>query len=133
VASLIRFQSVVANRLGTFPGVFAMANGLDRAGRLSPLDAAWLRAANDRANAAYPDPTTLTPDCYDPGRNHHARAWFKSSATELLAMTGDYLALLDRYKVGWVELRTTTPGRITHEDAVQVIAVPPIHELDWPL
>ena len=133
MASLIRFQSVVANRHGTFPGAFAMANGLGRAGRLSATDAAWLRAANDRANAAYPDPTAATPDCYDAERNPRARAWFKSSATELLVMTHDYLALLDRYNIGWMELRTSNPGRVTHEDAVQVIAVPPTYEVDWPL
>lgn len=39
-------------------------------------------------------------------------------------MTRDYLALLDRYSVGWMELRTSTPGRVTHEDIVHVIAVP---------
>lgn len=133
MVSLIRFQSAVANRLGTFPGVFAMANGLARAGRLSAADVAWLRAANDRATAAYPDPTASTPDCYDPGRNPGARAWFKASAKDLLTMTADYLTFLDRYHVGWVELRTSTPGRITYEDTVQVIAVPPTHQRDWPL
>jgi hypothetical protein len=110
-----------------------MANGLARAERLSLADAAWLRTANDHATAAYPDPTTLAPDCYDSHSNPGARAWFKSSATDLLAMTRHYLAMLDRYGVGWVELRTSTPGRVTYEDAVQVVAVPPSYPSDWPL
>ncbi len=42
------------------------------------------------------------------------------------------LELLDRYDVRWVELRTNTPGRITYEDDVQVVAVPFSYPDDWP-
>ena len=125
VTVYVRFQSVAPNRSGRFPGVFALANGLARSGGLSPEDAAWHRAANDRANAMYTDPTTVEPDCYDPVLHPGARAWFRSSSVDLLDMTRAYLDLLDRYGVGWMELRTTSPGRITYSDEVQCVAVPP--------
>ena len=132
VTEYVRFQSVVPNRRGRFPGVFALANGLARTGLLTQQDATWHRAANDRGNAMHTDPTTVTPDCYDPVLHPGARAWFRASATELLDMAKDYLDLLDRYGVGWVELRTASPGRITYEDTVQCIAVPQTFAEDWP-
>ncbi|WP_157973742.1 hypothetical protein [Desertihabitans aurantiacus] len=130
--TLVRFQSAVANRLGRFPGVFAMANGLAHQGLLSPEDHQWWRSANDAANAAYHDPSTVDPSCYDPTLNPGARSWFKSDATGLLSTVQQYLALLDRYAVPWHELRTRTPGRIVYEDDVQVVAVPHTHAEHWP-
>ena len=112
--------------------MFALANGLAGEGVLSPADAAWARASNDQANAAYPDPTTVVADCYDPIVNPGARSWFRASAHDLLGLSRGYLALLDRYGVRWVELSTTTPGRLTYEDEVQVVAVPFSYPGDWP-
>lgn len=132
MVEFVRFQSMVPNRRGSYPGVFALANGLAGEGSLAPADAAWMRASNDRADALYVDPTTVVADCYDPVLNPGARSWFTSSATELLEFTRGYLDLLDRYDVRWVELRTSTPGRVTYEDAVQVVAVPFTHPEDWP-
>ncbi len=43
-----------------------------------------------------------------------------------------YLALLDRYDVAWVELRTTSPGRVTYADDVQIVAVPLTYPEHWP-
>lgn len=123
---------MVPNRRGTFPGVFALANGLAADLLLTPQDAAWVRASNDRANGTYLDPTSVVADCYDPIVSPGARSWFRSSASELLELTRGYLDLLDRYGVRWVELRTTTPGRITYEDKVQVVAVPFSYPNDWP-
>src|SRR5699024_7913834 len=131
--TLIRFQSAVPNRHGRFPGVFAIANGLARDGLLSQADSRWHRSANDAGNAAYTDPSTVQLDCYDATVNPGARAWFKDTALDLLQQTYDYLDLLDRYGVGWVELRTRTPGRIVYEDEVQVVAVPFSHAEAWPL
>lgn len=107
MTGLVRFQSPAPNRHGRHPGVFALANGLRDAGRLSHDDVAWLRDAN-------------------------ARRWFRTSALHLLLLCEPYLALLDRYEVAWMEVRTTTPGRITDEDDVQVIAVPQAYPGDWP-
>ncbi len=132
MVEFIRFQSAVPNRHGRFPGVFALANGLGKAGLLSSEDARWLRAANDWGNVAHTDPVTVVEDCYDPLVNPGTRAWFKTSATDLLRATHDYLDFLDRHNVAWVELRTNSPGRITYEDSVQVIAVPPVYPEDWP-
>ena len=132
VGDFIRYQSIVPNRRGRFPGVFALVNGLATDSLLSPEDAAWVRSSNDRATAVYPDPTTVVADCYDPVVNPGAGSWFKSSARDLLDLTREYLELLDRYGVRWVELRTTTPGRITYEDDVQVVAVPYAYPDDWP-
>lgn len=123
---------MVPNRRGSCPGVFALANGLAAANVLSPSDAAWVRAANDHANAAYPDPTSVVADCYDPVVNPGARSWFKSSARELLELARGYLDLLDRYGVRWVELRTMSAGRVVYEDEVQVVTVPFRYPDDWP-
>lgn len=48
-------------------------------------------------------------------------------------MARRYTVLLDRYEVPWVEPRTERPGRIVYDDAVQVVAVPFVHEEHWPL
>ncbi|MBD8101274.1 MULTISPECIES: hypothetical protein [unclassified Plantibacter] len=126
----VRFQSAVPNRNGRFPGVFAMANGLHDTGRLSGKDAAWWRQSNDRLNAAYANPSLVSPGSYEhPG----ARSWFRETAIDLLTLTGGYLALLDRYDIPWGELRTMTPGRLTYEDDVQIVAVPFRYPDDWPL
>jgi hypothetical protein len=131
VPEYIRFQSAAPNRRSTFPGVFALADGMRLSGMLSAEEGEWMDAAAARAGASYADPRSVDPDCYDRVRNPGARAWFLSDATELLAFTADYLALLDRHDVPWHELRTRTPGRIVYADAVQVIATP--HTMDdWP-
>ncbi|WP_325051479.1 hypothetical protein [Cellulomonas rhizosphaerae] len=82
-----------------------------------------MRDSNARCDAAYVDPTTVVPDCYDRAANPGARAWFKETADELLELTAGYLDLLDRYGVAWVRLTTDAPGRVTYEDDVQVVAV----------
>jgi hypothetical protein len=132
MTEFVRYQSAVPNRLGRFPGVFALANGLHRSGLLTPADQIWLQDANRRATAAYPDPSTVDPDCYDQDRNPGARAWFTADARHLLDLTGPYLEMLDRYGVPWVQLSTRTPGRIVYRDDVQVIAVPQTFSEHWP-
>jgi hypothetical protein len=127
----VRFQSAAPNRHGTFPGVFALANGLRDEGRLSEEEMAWIAASNAHMNAAYADPSTVVADCYDRTLNPRARAWFRVDAVDLLGITREYLDLLDRHDVPWHELRTRTPGRIVYADDVQVVAVPHTHE-EWP-
>ena len=132
MTGFVRFQSAAPNRHGRHPGVFALANGLRDDGRLPHDDVAWLQDANARATAAYVDPTSVVPGCYDPVQHPGARAWFRASALPLLLMCEPYLALLDRHDVAWMEVRTTSPGRITYEDDVQVVAVPHAYPDDWP-
>lgn len=129
----IRFQSAVPNGRGTYPGIFAMANGLRDAGLLTDDDARWVQRENALGNRSYTDPSTVIADCYDRGLNPGARSWFKDTAVDLVQMAYRYTALLDRYGVPWVELRTEHPGRIVYDDDVQVVAVPFTHEADWPL
>jgi hypothetical protein len=133
VPTFRRFQSAVPNRRGTFPGVFALANGLARGGLLSSEDYAWWASANKHGDELYTDPSTVDAACYDRIVNPGARAWFKDSASELIAITADYLRLLDRYGVPWAELRSASPGRIVYEDDVQIVAVPYTHPADWRL
>jgi hypothetical protein len=132
VTHFIRYQSAVPNRRGRFPGIFALANGLRDTGALSDTDQRWLTAANRRAGDRYVDPSTVQPECFDETRNPGARSWFRRGAAELIAMSGEYLDLLDRHGVAWVELRTDHPGRITYEDDVQIVAVPLVYPADWP-
>jgi hypothetical protein len=132
--SYVRFQSAVPNRHGRFPGVFALANGLARSGRLSAADRAWWQAANAEMDALYPDPATRDATVYDEARFPAAQAWFKAGpAPHVLGRARGYLDLLDRYRVPWIELRTASPGHVHYEDAVQVLATPYRHPDDWAL
>lgn len=133
VPEFIRFQSAVPNGRGDFPGVFAMVNGLGHSGVLDSVEKAWWRQSNAEANTKYPDPSTVEATCYDRELNPRARSWFPCSAVDLLVLTRGYLGLLDRHQVRWVELRTSSPGRIVYADHVQVVAVPYRHPVDWPL
>lgn len=132
MTQFVRYQSAVPNRHGRFPGVFALANGLRDDAVLTPDDHAWLLRANRNATAAYVDPVTVDPSCYDATLNPGARSWFAADARDLLEMTGRYLDLLDRYAVPWVQLTTRSPGRIVYRDATQIVAVPYRHPEDWP-
>lgn len=129
---VIRFQSAVPNGRRSFPGIFALANGLRDSGMLSGADAAWVRDENRRADLTYTDPSTVIENCYDSVVNPGARSWFRESATDLIAMARRYTRLRDAYDVPWVELRSSRPGRIVYEDDVQVVAVPYTHAEHWP-
>ena len=124
--SFVRFHAATANARGTYPGLFALANGLASDGLLSEVDVAWLRRANDAATAAYADPAVSHPEVYDRALNPRAAAWFRASATDLLDLAQGYLELLTRYGVAWVESRSDDPGRVIYSDDVQVIVVPHI-------
>jgi hypothetical protein len=133
VAGFLRYQSAVPNSRGSFPGVFALANGLRDSGALGDADRRGLEEANALLTEAYVDPTTVVPGCYDRAVNPGARAWFRADAADLLELTRFHVALLERLRVPWMELRTRTPGRIVYEDDVQVVAVPFSFPGDWPL
>lgn len=132
MTSFIRFQSAVPNRQGRFPGVFGLVNGLRSDSMLSTNDLAWVHTNNARMTASYADPSSVVVDCYDETVNPGARSWFRSTATELERLTREYLAVLDRYGIPWVELRTSSPGRMVYEDDVQAVAVPHNYAESWP-
>ncbi|HEX4728049.1 MAG TPA: hypothetical protein VH298_09640 [Jatrophihabitans sp.] len=118
----LRYESTVPNANGRHPGIFGLANGLARAGRLTDADWTWWRANNDWLDAAYPDPATVDPSLFD--GSVPVSCWFKSTAGHLLARVPGYLDLLDRYQVGWTERRSANPGWIRYEDDVQVVVTP---------
>ncbi|MCI3932139.1 hypothetical protein [Streptomyces sp. AN091965] len=117
----IRFESPQRHERGHFPGVFALANGLARDGRLTAAQQRFWRAANDWYDAAYP-----TPDAsfYDPERHPGAVSWFKTTATHLIERVPGYLELLAAHGVPCREVRSADPGRVIYEDDVQVVVVP---------
>lgn len=120
----VRYEATEPNRRVTYPGVFALANGLAHTKRLTPEDWTWWRTHNDLMNDAYPDPASTNPSVYNRDLHPGARAFFRADAHDLLCITGGYLDLLDRYDVGWRELRTYDPGHTLYTDDVQVVAEP---------
>ncbi|MER5890284.1 hypothetical protein ABT160_41195 [Streptomyces sp. NPDC001941] len=120
----VRFQSTERAPRGHFPGVFALANGLAREGRLSPEEYRFWRAANDWYDASYPDPSRTDPTVYDHALNPGATAWFKSTAVHLLDRVPGYLDLLAAHGVACERVESAAPGRVVYEDDVQVVVVP---------
>ena len=109
---------------GRCPGIFALANGLARCGRLTEVDWAWWRLNNDWLNAAYPDPALTDPSLFDPSMHPVVSCWFKAGVHRVLHRVPGYLNLLDRYDVAWIERRSLDPGKILYEDDFQVVVTP---------
>jgi hypothetical protein len=124
MGGFVRYQATDPNSRGRYPGIFALANGLARSGALSAEDRAAWRAANDRADARYTDPSTVDPLIYDRDANPGAQAWFKVLAGHVLADLPFYEELLARHGVRVERVHSSSPGRVLYEDDVQVIVVP---------
>ncbi|MFD7695491.1 hypothetical protein [Streptomyces sp. NPDC059805] len=120
----MRFQSPHRNGRGQFTGVFGLVNNLAREGRLSEEQEALRRRGNRWFDAAYTDPSTVDPSVYDDTVNPGAAAWFKPSATHLLARVPGYLEILSAHGVECRLLRSADPGRVVYEDDVQIVVVP---------
>lgn len=112
------------NGRGSYPGIFALANGLANGGKLSSEDWASWRCANDRYDAAYVDPSTVDESIYDRAINPSAQSWFKSTATHLLVGLEFYTDLLRRYAIEWQVLYSNDPGILLYEDGVQIVVTP---------
>ncbi|MFJ5206537.1 hypothetical protein [Streptomyces nigra] len=123
----LRFQSPHRNDRGRFTGVFGLVNNLAREGRLSEEQEAFRRLNNKWYDAAYTDPSTVDATVYDEEVNPGAAAWFKPSATHLLARVPGYLEILAAYGVDCQVLRSTDPGQVVYEDDVQIVVVPYAH------
>ncbi|AWE48497.1 MULTISPECIES: hypothetical protein [Streptomyces] len=123
----LRFQSPHRNDRGRFTGVFGLVNNLAREGRLSEEQEAFRRLNNKWYDAAYTDPSTVDPTVYDDEVNPGAAAWFKPSATHLLARVPGYLEILSAHGVDCRVLRSTDPGQVVYEDDVQIVVVPYAH------
>ncbi|WP_395372853.1 hypothetical protein OHU45_36570 [Streptomyces tubercidicus] len=123
-ASYVRFQGTTRSPRGHFPGVFALANGLAREGKLSDEQYRFWRAGNDWYDANYPNPSHTDPSVYDPDLNPGAVAWFKATARHLIERVDGYLEILAAHEVACERVESTAPGRVVYEDEVQVVVVP---------
>ena len=120
----VRYEASKPNGRGLHPGIFALANGLAKDGRLSAEDWASWRSANDLSDAAYADPSTVDRSVYDRAINPSAQSWFRRTATHLLTGVEFYTDLQHRYGVGWRVLYSNDPGRVLYEDDVQIGVAP---------
>lgn len=117
----MRYQAVAASPSGRYPGVFALANGLAEGGELSAAERARWRVTNDWFDVAYRDPGAVDPDLFNRRVNPQTSCWFKASASHLLERVAEYLALLDRHGIAWVELRRDVLRPLLYEDEVQAV------------
>ncbi|MFP3991124.1 hypothetical protein U9R90_27370 [Streptomyces sp. E11-3] len=123
-ATYVRFQGTARSPRGYFPGIFVLANGLAREGRLNDEQYRFWRANNDWYDANYTNPSDVDPTVYDRELHPGAVAWFKSSAQELIGRVDGYLEILAAHGVGCERLESTeAPGRIVYEDEHQVVVV----------
>ncbi|MCZ0983090.1 hypothetical protein O1L60_40170 [Streptomyces diastatochromogenes] len=120
----VRFQAPYRNSRGHFTGVFGLVNNLARDGLLSDEQESFRRRNNSWYDAAYTDPSTVYPHVYDDEINPGAAAWFKSSATHLIARVSGYLEILSVHGIECQALRSADPGRVIYEDDVQIVVVP---------
>lgn len=123
-SKFVRYQASDANARGSYPGIFALANGLAKDGKLSDEDWVAWRKANDYFDSAYTDPSTVDKLIYDRAINPSAQSWFKRTATDLIVGVDFYADLLDRYGVDWQVLHSHDPGKVLYEDDVQVVVAP---------
>ncbi|WP_328390411.1 hypothetical protein OHS81_36185 [Streptomyces sp. NBC_00400] len=120
----VRFQGTRRNPKGRFPGVFGLANGLAREGKLSDEQYRFWRAGNDWYDAHFTNPSDIDPTVYDRDLNPGAVAWFKAHAVHLIERVDGYLELLAAHHVPCERIESTDPGRIIYEDDEQVVVVP---------
>ncbi|MFJ9613794.1 hypothetical protein [Streptomyces noursei] len=120
----VRFQGTTRSPRGHFPGVFALANGLAREGKLNDAQYQFLRAGNDWYDANFTNPSDVDPTVYDPDVHPGAVAWFKTTAVHLVDRVTGYLELLTAHGVECERVESSNPGKIVYEDAEQVVVVP---------
>lgn len=120
----VRFQGTKPNSKGRFPGVFALANGLGRAGEFSEDEHRFWRAGNDWYEANFTNPSTVDPTVYDRVLHPGAESWFKATAGEVLDRVDGYLEILAAHGVSCERLESSAPGRIIYEDDDQIVVVP---------
>ncbi|MFC8722151.1 hypothetical protein [Kitasatospora sp. NPDC057198] len=120
----VRFQATTPNRRGTFPGVFALVNGLAAEGRLTSEQESFRRSSYDWYDANLANPSHVDPAVYDRELNPGAEAWFKVSAHRHVEQVDGHLEILAAHRVGCETLRSPDPGEVVYEDEHQVVVVP---------
>ncbi|MFG2986607.1 hypothetical protein ACGFYQ_36105 [Streptomyces sp. NPDC048258] len=123
-AFFVRFQGPARNSRGHFPGIFALANGLAREGKLSEEEYRFWRAGNDWYDANFTNPSDVDPTVYDHELHPGATAWFKTTAVDLVDRATGYLELLSAHGVACERVESSDPGEIIYEDDEQVVVVP---------
>src|SRR5919106_1489359 len=83
-ALYVRFQGTTRSPHGHFPGVFALANGLARDGRLTEEQYRFWRTGNDWYDTHFTNPSDVDPTVYDRALHPGAVAWFKATAVHLI-------------------------------------------------
>lgn len=87
----LRFESCVPNSKGIYPGVYALANGLARGGRLTDSEYLRWKETNAFLDAAY-----TSPDIYLRMPGAQLTSWYiEHSAPHLLESISFYTGLLD--------------------------------------
>lgn len=126
----VRFESVVPNRHGHRPGVFALFGGIRAKHMLTAEEQAWWEDYRARAYALYDEPPQeLLADHAHPD----AVCWFRAGAAEEhIALTRECLDVLDAHGIAWQEVRTSQPGTVIYEDNCQILADPLTYPTDWP-
>ncbi|MDO9439919.1 MAG: hypothetical protein Q7T73_03420 [Beijerinckiaceae bacterium] len=104
--------------------MFGLINGLAGQGLLSEAEEAFRRDNNAWYDQNYTNPSAVMPDVYDRDLHPHATAWFKESATHLLARVDGYLAILAAHDVPCERVESDNPGRVIYEDDDQIVVVP---------
>lgn len=130
-ALFVRFQGPNRNSRGHFPGIFALANGLARDGKLTEEEYRFWRAGNDWYDANFTNPSVVDPTVYDHDLHPGATAWFKTTAVDLVDRATGYQELLAAHGVGCERVESSDPGDIIYEDDEQVVVVP--WDTDGPL
>jgi hypothetical protein len=116
-ALFVRFQGPTRNSRGLFPGIFGLANGLAREGRLSEEEYRFWRAGNDWYDASFTNPSDVDPTVYDQDLRRGSRP------LPCISSAG-YLELLAAYGVARERVESSDPGEIGYEDDEQVVVVP---------
>jgi len=121
---LIRWRGSRPGKRQVRPGVFALVNGLHRAGLLTAGEEAFRAHHNAWFDRHLVLPTDVDPTVYDHHVNPGAVAWFRASAVPCLVRVPGYLAILDAHGVPWERVEAHSAGRVVYEDELQVVAVP---------
>lgn len=125
----LRYESCVPNPRGLFPGVYALANGLARAGKLTESEYRQWKETNELLDAAYVSPTV-----YQKLPDDALTSWYiEDSAPQLLESVGFYTDLLDAYNIPWRQVRSANPGEVVYRDDVQVVVRPFSYQQYWAL
>lgn len=126
----VRFESVVPNRHGHRPGVFALLAGIRAKQMLDAQELAGWEDYRARAYALYDEPPQ---ELFGDHAHPDALCWFRAGAAEKhIALTRECLDVLDAHGIAWQQVRTSHPGTVVYEDDCQVLADPLACPDDWP-